>query len=250
VGWIVWRGGSIFPAMLMHAVDRHFTFVRGLSLFTLLSSALVAYFQYLSAYQDKVSIQARDDLKSVADTFTEVSVPFSNVLALQHMLYSDFAKAVRSKSDANTQALGSKNALEMSKAYEKARTELSEKIDVLARKAEVYIDCRTGSVREGTITGNTLQATFSPGTIRRTWPDAISRARGGVVGKVWKCSGNCTSLTACHSGSQHGCHIGSMSHEHDSSMPLKPFLATRCTSATAASMSPNGMLANPMWRSG
>ena len=124
----------------MHTVDRHFTFVRGLSLFTLLSSALVAYFQYLSAYQDKVSIQARDDLKSVADTFTEVSVPFSNVLALQQMLYSDFAKAVRSKSDANTQALGSKNALEMSKAYEKARTELGEKIDVLARKAEVYID--------------------------------------------------------------------------------------------------------------
>ena len=56
------------------------------------------------------------------------------------MLYSDFSKAVRSKSDANAQALGSKNALEMSKAYEKARTELNEKIDVLARKAEVYID--------------------------------------------------------------------------------------------------------------
>jgi hypothetical protein len=124
----------------IHAVDRHFTFVRGLSVFTLLSSALVAYFQYLGAYQEKVSIQARDDLKSVSDTFTEISVPFSNVLALQQMLYVDFAKAVRSKSDTNAQALGSKNALEMSKAYEKARTELNEKIDVLARKAEVYID--------------------------------------------------------------------------------------------------------------
>jgi hypothetical protein len=124
----------------IHAVDRHFTFVRGLSVFTLLSSALVAYFQYLGAYQEKVSIQARDDLKSVSDTFTEISVPFSNVLALQQMLYSDFGKAVRNKSDANAQALGSKNALEMSKAYEKARAELNEKIDVLARKAEVYID--------------------------------------------------------------------------------------------------------------
>ncbi len=29
--------------------------------------------------------------------------------------------------------------------------------------AEVFIDCRTGSVREGTISGNTLQATYSPG---------------------------------------------------------------------------------------
>ena len=35
----------------IHAVDRHFTFVRGLSVFTLLSSALVAYFQYLGAME-------------------------------------------------------------------------------------------------------------------------------------------------------------------------------------------------------
>ena len=36
------------------------------------------------------------------------------------------------------------------------------------------------------------------------------RARGGVVGKVWKCNGNCTWSTACQNGSQLGCHIGSM----------------------------------------
>ncbi|MBI3864641.1 MAG: right-handed parallel beta-helix repeat-containing protein [Planctomycetia bacterium] len=29
--------------------------------------------------------------------------------------------------------------------------------------AEIYIDCRTGSVREGTIASNTIQATYSPG---------------------------------------------------------------------------------------
>ena len=29
--------------------------------------------------------------------------------------------------------------------------------------AEIYIDCRTGSIREGTIASNTLQATYSPG---------------------------------------------------------------------------------------
>ena len=57
---------------------------------------------------------------------------------------------------------------------------------------------------------------------------------GGTVGKVWKCSGRFTSFTACQSGSHTGCHIGSMSHEHESSMPLKPILDTRWTSATAA----------------
>jgi len=69
-------------------------------------------------------------------------------------------------------------------------------------------------------------------------PLYCSRSAGDTDGKVWKCSGMPTSLTAAHSGSHCGCHIGSISHEHDSSMPLKPSLATRCTSATAASMSP------------
>ena len=73
---------------------------------------------------------------------------------------------------------------------------------------------------------------------RRTWPETPSRARGDVVGKVWKCNGSCTSSTAFHNGSQTGCHIGSMSHEQDSSSPLMPILATRWISATALSMSP------------
>ena len=59
-----------------------------------------------------------------------------------------------------------------------------------------------------------------------------------MAGKVWKCRGRSTSCTACQSGSQQGCHIGSMSHEHESSTPRIPIFATRRISATAASMSP------------
>src|SRR5207249_8349699 len=64
-------------------------------------------------------------------------------------------------------------------------------------------------------------------------PLYCSRSFGDTDGNVWKCNGIPTSLIACHSGSHCGCHIGSISHEHDSSMPLKPSLATRWTSATA-----------------
>ncbi len=67
---------------------------------------------------------------------------------------------------------------------------------------------------------------------------AFSRTLAGTLGNVWKCSGRPTSLTACHSGSHIGCHIGSMSHEHESSRPRRPSLATRWISFTAASMSP------------
>ena len=62
---------------------------------------------------------------------------------------------------------------------------------------------------------------------RRTWPEVISRAIGAVVGKVWKCMGICTSDTAFHIGSHDGCHIGSMSQEHDSSTPFRPSFAQR-----------------------
>ena len=69
-------------------------------------------------------------------------------------------------------------------------------------------------------------------------PVAFSRTLGGMVGKVWKCSGRFTSFTAFQSGSHAGCHMGSMSHEQESSRPRRPILATRWISSTAASMSP------------
>src|SRR4026208_1197329 len=81
-------------------------------------------------------------------------------------------------------------------------------------------------------------------------PGDCSGSCGDTDGKVWKCNGMPTSLMAAHSGSHCGCHMGSMSQEHDSSMPLKPILATRCTSATAAAMAPYGRFAGPMWRLG
>ena len=62
---------------------------------------------------------------------------------------------------------------------------------------------------------------------RRVSPVCLSSTPGGRAGKVWKCSGRLTSFTAFQSGSQTGCHIGSMSQEHDSSMPRRPSFATR-----------------------
>jgi hypothetical protein len=121
-------------------LDSRIAFVRGLSVVTVLSSLIVGYFQYLNAYQEKVSNQAKEDMKSATDTFELVSAAFSDAMALQNLLYSGFSSALRSKSDASGTALGTRNAGEISKAYEKARTDLREKVDVLTQKAEVYID--------------------------------------------------------------------------------------------------------------
>lgn len=131
------------------------TTVKGLSLFTVLSglftvlsSLAVGYFQYLNAYQEKVSSQAKEDMTLAAATFTDISHPFSEMQALQQTLYTDFARAVGEKSEASDKTLTTRNARAISERYEKARIELRENIDLLTRKAEIYIDWASDTYRD------------------------------------------------------------------------------------------------------
>ena len=124
-----------------------FHILKGLSLVTVLSSLVVGYFQYLNAYHEKVSSQAKEDMTSATATYTEISHAFSEVHALQQTLYADFRQAVRNKSDGSKQALETKNAQEISKRYEAAWIELRENVDLLTRKAEVYIDWPSNTYR-------------------------------------------------------------------------------------------------------
>ena len=128
------------PLRWLWRFNQQIDIVKGLSLVTVLSSLAVGYFQYLNAYQEKVSSQAKEDMALATTTFTEISSAFSDIEALQQILYADFTGAIRDKSDASEQALGTKNALAISVSYEKARIALRENIDMMARKAEVYID--------------------------------------------------------------------------------------------------------------
>lgn len=131
------------------------TTVKGLSLFTVLSglftvlsSLAVGYFQYLNAYQEKVSSQAKEDMTLAAATFTDISHPFSEMQALQQTLYTEFARAVGEKSEASDKTLTTRNARAISERYEKARIELRENIDLLTRKAEIYIDWASDTYRD------------------------------------------------------------------------------------------------------
>ena len=122
--------------------------VKGLSAVTVLSSLAVGYLQYLNAYQDKVSSQAKEDMAAATTTFTEIPRVFSEAQALQQTLYSDFTRAVRDRSDESDQALATKNARAISERYETARIALRENIDVLTRKAEVFIDWASDTYRD------------------------------------------------------------------------------------------------------
>jgi hypothetical protein len=159
--------------------------VKGLSLVTVLSSLVVGYFQYLNAYQEKVGNQAKEDMASATATFTEISGAFSEIQALQQILYSDFTRAVRDKSDASEQALVNKNALAISGSYEKARIALRENIEVLARKAEVYIDWASNTYRDPAAKHNVDDDPLSESVLRDYAFDCSDKFNFPAFGNVY-----------------------------------------------------------------
>lgn len=116
------------------------SYAKGLPVITIIGSLLVGYFQYLNAYQDKVSAQAKDDMTAATSTFTDIANAFSEAQTLQQILFFDFSHALDDHSDADEKALGTKAARGISPTYENARTLLRQNSNLLARKAEIYID--------------------------------------------------------------------------------------------------------------
>ncbi|SDO94173.1 hypothetical protein [Afipia sp. GAS231] len=121
---------------LNHGVE----LVKGLSIFTVLSSIAVGYFQYYGEYQEKVSAQAREDMKGATDTFTDVSKRFSEAQKLQQILFLDFSDAFDESAQANKRAGAAKHAQSIVPTYEASAIALLESGDLIARDAEIYID--------------------------------------------------------------------------------------------------------------
>ena len=116
------------------------SYARGLPVITLVGSLLVGYFQYLNAYQDKVSAQAKEDMAAATSTFTDIANAFSEAQTLQQILFFDYSRALDDNADGNVKALDTKEAQTTVPAYEHARTMLRQNSNLLARKAEIYID--------------------------------------------------------------------------------------------------------------
>src|SRR6266404_3881395 len=131
-----WRGrlGRFFGK-----TNRVLSYAKGLPVITLVGSLLVGYFQYLNAYQEKVSAQAKEDMTAAANTFTEIANAFSEAQTLQQILFFDFSAALDDNTDADGKALTTKDAQNVYPAYEHARKLLRQNSDLLARKAEIYV---------------------------------------------------------------------------------------------------------------
>lgn len=116
------------------------THIKGLTLFGIVSTLVVAYFQNLSAYEAKVASQAKDDMTAAAQIFAEASGNLSGAIALQRHLISDFYAAVPNDVYKDDTAFLTKDARAIYTSYSEAYSNLHQNYNLLARKAEIYLD--------------------------------------------------------------------------------------------------------------
>lgn len=125
---------------LLDWIDGKITYFKGLSLFGVISALVVAYFHSLSAYQDRVATLAKDDLTAASQTFAEISSNISGAMALQRQLISDFYTAVPNDAYKKDDGFLTKDARAIYKNYSDSYAALHQNYNLLARKAELYLD--------------------------------------------------------------------------------------------------------------
>jgi hypothetical protein len=148
--------------------ENELAFLKGLSIVSIVGTLIAAYFQNLSAYQDKVTIQAKDDLAAATQAFTEASTGLSTAIMVQDQLFYDFAHAHRQGALSDANALTTKHAADLYISYGEAVAALRQNTDLLARKMEIYLDCASDPAHD--------PATTSIGT------DPITTSLLGAVG--------------------------------------------------------------------
>jgi len=120
--------------------DNELSFLKGLGIVSVLGTLIAGYFQYLSAYHDKVSAIAQQDMTAATSAFSEVSNALSVPLTLQERLIFGFFDAVEQKVENDDDAYVTKNARAIYENYETAYAALGQNINLLARKMEIYLD--------------------------------------------------------------------------------------------------------------
>src|SRR5690242_15749640 len=74
--------------------EQEFVFLKGLTVVSVLGTILVGYFQYISAYEDKVAAQYKEDFAAATGAFNEIANAFSTAQNLQQLLYFNYNDVV------------------------------------------------------------------------------------------------------------------------------------------------------------
>ncbi len=138
-------GGASAPSGFFKGV----TFVGVFSAIVgVLGTLIAAYFQNLSAYEDKASALAKDDMAAAAQAFTDASTALSIPLSLQERLIFGYAAAAEETVDTDDDAYVTKSTRAINGNYEDSYTALRENINLIARKMEIYLDWASNIQRD------------------------------------------------------------------------------------------------------
>ena len=144
-----------FTSLLAKA-ERDYSFLKSLTVLSLFGTLIGAYFQNLSAYENKVTAQAQADMAAATQTFTDTSSALAASLNLQQRLITSYHNAVAADTDTEATSYETINARETYKSYATAYAELSQNYNLLARKVELYIDMASDLNRNPTADGTPL----------------------------------------------------------------------------------------------
>jgi len=106
----------------------------------LLTTLILAYFQNMSAYQDKVTTQAKDDMTAATQVFAEASTALSSATSLQLQLIDYFYAAVPNDVYKDDKAYPTASARALYQDYVDTYAKLHQNYNLLGRKAEIYLD--------------------------------------------------------------------------------------------------------------
>jgi hypothetical protein len=143
-------------ASLLAKAEGEYSFLKSLTFLSLFGTLIGAYFQNLSAYENKVTAQAQADMTTATQTFTDTSSVLAASLNMQQRLITGYHNAIVAGTDAQTDGFETSNAKEIYKTYVQAYTELSQNYNLLARKVELYIDLASDLDRNPTADGTPL----------------------------------------------------------------------------------------------
>jgi len=128
--------------------ENEFAALKGVALLSVVGTLIGAYFHDVSAYDDKVSAQAKEDLTYATQTFADASTALSMPLTLQERMIFGYFDAVDQKVDTDDSAFVTKNARAIDASYEEAYSTLRENINLLAQKLEIYVDWASDTKRD------------------------------------------------------------------------------------------------------
>ncbi len=133
---------------LLNGIENRFHLFVSLPIVTVIGSLLASHFQYLSAYQDKVDAEAKQQVSAAETTYTDVATMFAKAITLQQYLFFDFRDSVKAHSFSDDHALNTTDARALFKQYDDLRIGLRENIDLLARRVERDLDWRSDLERD------------------------------------------------------------------------------------------------------